>query len=570
VLPWGTVSGSDGDGEHTRDGDALEGAITRPVGGSLVEPTHALTETVPREQGEDLADLEQVGRYRIVAPLGRGGMGVVMQAHDPDLDRDLAIKLLRERADAPTGNRGRSLLMHEARSIARLSHPNVIQIYDVGVHRGRVYLAMELVRGRALHQWMRQGHPLTEVLDVFVQAARGLAAAHHVGLVHRDFKPPNVLVGDDGRVRVLDFGLARAAADVELVEQPLGPGPGFNPASMLSAVSNGLAGTPAYMSPEQFDSADPDTRSDQFAFCVSLHEALFGARPFVGETLWELRDAVTRSPLTLPASAEALPNELRALLHRGLAKHGGDRFSSMDAIIEILEGLRAELLAAPDYTPVLAPIGLARADPSTDPSLRSSKRLSSYLGTLPRGLDSYPQCLMHGAALRLALARHPIAPDDPTRADLPAQVRASLEYLERTDPERPWLAEVPARVLLAAIYDRHFRSRRAWDELWFGVARSRCVQHFLGFLGARPGPALWSGLARVWAEHHRGTTLTLDDGGPSTLSLRLAYPHDLLDDLAHAEAVQLVRAALQLGGHRRFEVIEQHADERELRATLRY
>ncbi|HVH97067.1 MAG TPA: serine/threonine-protein kinase [Enhygromyxa sp.] len=562
------MTGSGRDDEHTRDGLLQpDDAVTRPAIGSLVEPTHALNETVPRHVGDDeLAELERVGRYRITGHLGRGGMGVVLHAHDPDLDRELAIKLLRERVDAQTNQRGRALLMQEARATARLSHPNVIQIYDVGVHQGRVYLAMELVRGRPLQLWMRQGHPLTELLDVFCQAARGLAAAHRAGLVHRDFKPANVLVGDDGRVRVVDFGLARAAADAEALE----PAALERLSLLASVVSNGLAGTPAYMSPEQFHSADPDTRSDQFAFCVSLHEALFGARPFVGETLWELRDAVTRSALELPGSAESLPAELRALLHRGLAKHGGDRFTSMDAIIEVLEQLRRELIEDHEHAPMVAPIGITSADLGSDPSLRSSKRLSTYLGTLPRGLDSHPQCRMHGSALRYALDRHPLASDEAGRAALPVQVRASLDYLERADPEQPWLAEVPGRVLLAAIYDRHFRSRRAWDELWLGIGRSRCIQHFVGFASARPGPALWGMLARVWREHHDGTTLGFEGGRDGEVTLRLSYPKELLDELAHSEALQLVHAGLMLGGLERFDVVQREASERELRAQLQF
>jgi serine/threonine protein kinase len=567
MLPSQAVTESDGDDEHTRDDALAEDAVTRPALGSLIEPTHALTETVPRtpEDG-DPAELVQVGRYRITGQLGRGGMGVVLQAKDPDLDRELAIKLLRERSDAPASQRGRSSLMQEARAIAKLSHPNVIQIYDVGVHRGRVYLAMELVRGRPLQHWMRLGHPLTELLDVFCQAARGLAAAHRVGLVHRDFKPPNVLVGDDGRVRVVDFGLARVTTEADALD----PAELERISLLASVVSNGLAGTPAYMSPEQFQSADPDTRSDQFAFCVSLHEALFGVRPFVGETLWELRDAVTRTPLKLPGSAETLPTELRGLLHRGLAKHGVDRFPSMDVIIEVLEDIRRELLDDPERTPMLAPIGRPGIDPGSDPSLRSSKRLSTYLGTLPRGLDSHPQCLMHGAALRLALGRHPLTQDDASRASLPTQVRASLEYLERTNPEQPWLAEVPGRVLFAAIYDRHFRSRRAWDELWFGIARSRCIQHFVGFASTRPGPALWGVLARVWREHHDGCTLALDGRGDGHVGVRLQYPHELLDELAHAEALQLVHAGLLLGGVDRFEVVERESSDREMKAVVRF
>jgi serine/threonine protein kinase len=494
----------------------------------------------------------------------------VLRAHDPDLERELAIKLLREHVDAPDSPRGRALLMREARAIARVSHPNVIAVYDVGVHRGRVYVVMELVRGKPLHVWMRDGHALALVLDVFAQAARGLSAAHAAGLVHRDFKPANVLVGADGRVRVLDFGLARPPADPAAINLAIRSVIGSTPSLDLSRVESltiagTLAGTPAYMSPEQFETGNADPRSDQFTFFVALHEALFGTRPFTGDTLWELRAAVTDSPLALPGSADGLPARMRELLHRGLAKHAADRFESMDAVVEILDELRSELAANHDTFPIITPLGYLAADSSSNRSLLSSERLSNYLGTLPRGLDSHPQCTMHGAALRFCLARHPLDDDD----DLPEQVQVSLDTLARADPEAPWIAEVPGRVLLAAIYDRHVRSPRTWDTLWFAIARARFMRELLGFTAMGNGGALAGALARLWNDFHRGTRLELTPT-ENGLALVLGYPSGLLDPLAHAEALQLVSAGLQMCGHDRVEIGAVESDARQLHAMIGY
>jgi serine/threonine protein kinase len=572
VTPAMGGSGPSHDEHQTHPDDVgPEQPLTRPVGKPLIDPTHALLDTqlshVPDDDSvASLAEIgTEVGRYRVLGLLGRGGMGVVLHAHDPDLERELAIKLLREHVDAPDSPRGRALLMREARAIARVPHPNVIAVYDVGVHQGRVYVVMELVRGKALHVWMRDGHPLGLVLDVFAQAARGLSAAHAAGLVHRDFKPANVLVGGDGRVRVLDFGLARPPADVTAIHMAISTAPSIDLSKVESlTIAGTLAGTPAYMSPEQFESGNADARSDQFAFFVTLHEALFGTRPFNGDTLWELRDAVTSSPLALPGSADGLPGRMRELLHRGLAKHAADRFANMDAVVEVLDELHRELASSHDAPPIIAPLGYLAADSSTNRSLLSSERLSSYLGTLPRGLDSHPQCTMHGAALRFFLARHPLDDDE-----LPEQVLASLATLARADPEDPWIAEVPARVLLAAIYDRHIRSLRTWDTLWFAIARSRFTRQFLGFTATGNGRALAGALAGLWNDFHRGSRLELtptEDG----LALVLGYPSELLDPLAHAEALQMVSAGLQLCGHDRVELRAIESDSRQLRAVICY
>jgi serine/threonine protein kinase len=188
----------------------------------------------------------EIGRYSVVGELGRGGMGVVLLARDPALDRDVAIKLLRASAER------QAELLVEAQTMARLSHPNVLAVYDAGTVDGRTFVAMERVRGGTLRQWLarRARHP-GEILDAFDQAGEGLAAAHRAGLVHRDVKPDNMLVGDDGRVRVSDFGLALSADIAE-------PG---NKAS--SSPGSSVAGTPAYMAPEQIEGAPTDARADQ-------------------------------------------------------------------------------------------------------------------------------------------------------------------------------------------------------------------------------------------------------------------------------------------------------------------
>jgi tetratricopeptide (TPR) repeat protein len=233
----------------------------------------------------------QLGRYVLLSRLGAGGMGVIYSAYDPELDRRVALKVLRH---ARAGEE----LRDEARAIARLAHPNVVAVHDVGRADGEVFVAMEHVEGVTVRDWLQTPRTKAHILDVFVQAGRGLAAAHHVGLVHRDVKPSNIIVGTDGRARVLDFGLARA-------EQ---------------ADDAGISGTPGYMAPEQQAGERIDVRADQFAFCVALWESLGGKRPVADEktSLGEVTDRVTRA------------------LRRGLASRPEDRFATMDDLLREL------------------------------------------------------------------------------------------------------------------------------------------------------------------------------------------------------------------------------------------
>jgi hypothetical protein len=270
-----------------------------------------------------------VGRYVVIEPLGVGGMGVVLLARDPELDRRVALKLIRPGASAEHRHALHERLRREARAMARLNHPSVVAVYDVGQTGEVIFVAMEYVRGANVRQWL-DAAPRTwrEVHDVFVRAGRGLVAAHAAGLVHRDFKPDNVLVADDGSVRVADFGLAH------LESLPAEAAPvraSTNPAPPARATATSVfMGTPAYMAPEVLAGGRADARSDLFSFCVSLYEALYGARP--GPTGapgagGEIRD----SP-----RASTVPSWVRGALLRGMRARPEERPSSMEALLSEL------------------------------------------------------------------------------------------------------------------------------------------------------------------------------------------------------------------------------------------
>jgi serine/threonine protein kinase len=306
---------------------------------------------------------ERIARYVVLRRLGAGAMGVVVIAYDPELDRQVAIKLIHPRvAKRPDA---RSRMLREAKGLARLSHPNVVQIYDAGTVDGRVFIAMELVDGEPLSSWRGAGErSLEQILAVYTQAGEGLAAAHDAGLVHRDFKPDNVLVDREGRARVLDFGLVRASDDADTRERSgphasaadlIGTEPTLEVSLAQTKESGGLMGllssselelelthggqimgTPAYMSPEQWKGGKADARSDQFSFCVALWEALYGERPFRARTVHALARAITSGSFSEPESAVRLPRRVRAALERGLLADPSRRFESMHALLREL------------------------------------------------------------------------------------------------------------------------------------------------------------------------------------------------------------------------------------------
>ncbi len=281
----------------------------------------------------------RIGRYALIEQVGRGGMGVVFAAWDPQLDRKVAIKLV---DDARVGNRddGRHRLEQEARAAATLNHPNVVTIYDVGVYQGRVFLAMEFVEGGTLRSWLRGViRPWTEVVAMFLEVGRGLAAAHAVGLVHRDFKPDNVLVEIDarkpdatGRPRIADFGLAYSREVRHRPTSTTCPGES-DPRGSGGSATPAVAGTPAYMSPEQFDGLEIGPAADQFGFCVALFEGLFGRRPFVGSSFGALSIAVHAGNLELSSPRPGLPRGLIELVRRGLDPDPAARHPSMEVLL---------------------------------------------------------------------------------------------------------------------------------------------------------------------------------------------------------------------------------------------
>jgi len=270
----------------------------------------------------------KLGRYELQRWIGAGAMGMVYQAHDPQLARSVAIKILSPRFES--GQRSaRARFLAEAQAMATLSHPNVIAVHDVGEADGFAFFAMELVEGTTLRAWMREDHTTAEILEVFVAAGRGLACAHERGLVHRDFKPDNVLVGDDGRVFVIDFGLARfSSRDLAMTLEAMSP----DGDDWVATKTGAVVGTPAYMAPEQLDGRTAEPRSDQFAFCVALFEALVGERPFSGQTLAALRQSIEQhTPRWLGGGR--VPRTVRRAIERGLSPSREARFESMEALV---------------------------------------------------------------------------------------------------------------------------------------------------------------------------------------------------------------------------------------------
>ena len=260
---------------------------------------------------EELERGDSVGRYLVLRPLGRGGMGAVYAAHDPELDRTVALKIVRR-----SGSRGVSL-KDEAQTLARLSHPNVVVVHDVGELSDGIFIAMEYVEGQTLRKWAKANRSdLSAVSSVVRDAGRGLAAAHEAGLVHLDFKPDNVMIADDGRVLVLDFGLAQP-------KERTGTGTAMAP-----------AGTPAYMAPEMHRQEPLDDRADQFSFCVTWLETALGERPFRGDSPSMITRAILDGDAVLPPRPAGIGRNAWQALLRGISTDADDRWPSMAALLE--------------------------------------------------------------------------------------------------------------------------------------------------------------------------------------------------------------------------------------------
>ena len=305
-----------------------------------------------------LGESARIGRYAVLRTLGEGGMGVVYSAYDEGLDRRVALKLLRPGRDNSPHNQAR--MQREARAMARLSHPNVVQVYEVGRWEEQVYLAMEFVQGRTLGVWLKaQPRTWQRTLDVMVQAGRGLHAAHQANVVHGDFKPDNILLDEHDRARVVDFGLSRAEPrdPPTTAARPAAPGeapttePGNPPeppaAEPVSEPGNlaepgrsqpgRVAGTPAYMAAEQHGGKQADARTDQFAFAVTLYTALYGQHPFAGGSLLELVINVTDGKIRPPPADTPVPSGVHAAIVRALSKDPEQRFANMGDLLDQLD-----------------------------------------------------------------------------------------------------------------------------------------------------------------------------------------------------------------------------------------
>jgi len=333
-----------------------------------------------------LSALRRLGRFVVLRPLGEGGMGRVYAAYDEELDRKVALKVL-HRSQVGEGEQ-RSRILREAQAMARVSHPNVVHVYGVSEAEGELFIAMEFIDGQTLAAYQRQRPRSADLLAIYRAAGHGLLAAHQAGLVHRDFKPDNVLIGRDGRPRVADFGLARAellggvpggaavgqgattaaataassAASAASATSMGGPSRGAAPevpvGSLLSSplsMAGQLVGTPAYMAPEQYAGGAADGRSDQFSFCVALYEALYGQLPFSGDSLAQLAANVVAGRVRIPAQGGLLgadgseiPASIFAALQRGLAVDPAKRFPSMAELLR-------ELDFDPHHSPQAAP-----------------------------------------------------------------------------------------------------------------------------------------------------------------------------------------------------------------------
>lgn len=284
---------------------------------------------------------DRIGRFVVESRLGVGGMGAVFRAHDPALDRPVALKLLRGEARPDEQAR----LRREAQALARLSHPHVVKVFEAGLHGTRAYIAMELVDGISLDAWLAaRSRTLHEILDAFIQAGEGLAAAHTAGFVHRDFKPSNVMMGADGRVRVLDFGLAWADPLSISNEDPSGAvSSELSPAMWSSDLTRtgALLGTPAYMSPEQLGAKPATEASDQFAFCVAIYQALYRCHPFSDENGGQdLMGNVLTGRLRPTPSAPAVPARIRRAVTRGLSLAPEERWPSIARLLDELRRAR--------------------------------------------------------------------------------------------------------------------------------------------------------------------------------------------------------------------------------------
>jgi tetratricopeptide (TPR) repeat protein/tRNA A-37 threonylcarbamoyl transferase component Bud32 len=403
-------------------------ATLRPTGSGEALDAALMRSRVLARMFDEHDPPPQIDRFELLEELGRGGMGRVYLAYDPRLERKLAIKrLLTDTASEAQSRR----MLTEAQALARLAHPNVVQVFEVGHGPAGVWIAMEYVPGQTLTRWLQTPREWREILAMLIAAGRGLAAAHAVELVHRDFKPSNVIVGADGRARVLDFGLVLNVDAITELEREASTLEDQHDATPRRRSAE-FTGTPAYMAPESFGEAEVGPHTDQWAFCVTVYEALFGRRPFSGSTITELIERVCEHPPAPIERATQVPANVRAALLRGLAKRPSERWPSMTALLDTLE---AQLVRRRFVWPLAA--------------------VAIGLGGIAIGLTS------------LAASDSDPCPRDPAAlaGSWDAEVKARVEhrYRESKLPQ----AEAAARVLVGEL--------ERWSGEWEATRHGACV-----------------------------------------------------------------------------------------------
>lgn len=419
---------------------------------------------------------DTLGRYVLLERLGEGGMGLVYAAYDPDLDRRIAIKILRG-PSVSFDEDSRARLLREAQAMARLSHPNVMTVHEVGTAQGRPFIAMELVAGQDLRTWFRaRTRSWKEVLEVMLGAGRGLAAAHRAGLIHRDFKPANVLVGDDGLVRVLDFGLARQVGTSAALEPDdetlLRSGVSGSDSRLDTPLTRAgtVPGTPAYMAPEQHLRGELDEQTDQFAFCVTAYEGFFGRRPFEGGNRASLMMAVTQGQIVAPPRSTPVPRRLIRAIYKGLSSNPADRFPDMHALLDEMEAAgRPRRLTMPALGSSLVVLGGAAwwlsADAPADPCPRPDAALAEAWGRDQR------------EAVRAAFSK----------AELPHAERSASAVIERLDHYAEHWIEASIESCRATRIE-HRQSRTMHEVVVRCLERSRRdLKHVADVLADAPG-----------------------------------------------------------------------------------
>ncbi len=349
VNPGNETDGHDGSRRGPGDASAQRPPDVPPGTSTVAVPPAAVVRAAdkardPRMMGivlsrmfEDDVQAQTIGRYTLLGRLGAGGMGVVYAAYDDQLDRKIAVKVLRAWV-AGADSRGRSRLLHEARAMARLSHPNIVTVHEVGAVDDDLFVAMEYVRGQSLDRWLEgpddgaQARPWRSVVEVLAGAGAGLVAAHRAGIVHRDFKPHNAILDDQGVVKVLDFGLARVLGT--LADEGGTPPEPADPSVVTPA--GAVVGTPAYLAPEQYRGVPADERSDQFSFFASLYHALYRQLPFSMESSVALADDALHGRVRPPPPESSVPRWLHRAVLVGLRPDPTQRYPSMAAALSAI------------------------------------------------------------------------------------------------------------------------------------------------------------------------------------------------------------------------------------------